>query len=82
MEAEAKELQVLESLFELQRTNQRELKDCKNELVQIKQMWDLISLIDMQFDSWKKTLWQQIDTESIATLLKDIKTKQTAANLP
>jgi len=33
MEGEAKELQLLESLFELQRTNQRELKDCKNELI-------------------------------------------------
>jgi len=81
MENEAKELQVLESLFELQRTNQKELKDCRSELVHVKKMWDLISLIDMQFDSWKKTLWQQIDTESIATLLKDIKTKQTAPNL-
>jgi hypothetical protein len=38
-------------------------------------MWDLIALIDMQFDSWKKTLWDVINTESIATLLKDIKTK-------
>lgn len=57
MEDEAKELQVLESLFELQRTNQKELKDCKNELKQLKHMWDLISLIDMQFMSWKSTLW-------------------------
>lgn len=44
-------------------------------------MWDLVSLIDFQFDSWKRTLWDQIDTESIASLLKDIKTKQTAPNL-
>jgi dynein heavy chain len=82
MEAEAKELQHLESLFELQRTNQKELKDCKNELIQLKKMWDLISLIDMQFESWKKTLWEQINTDDMASLLKDIKTKQTAPNLP
>lgn len=72
---------MLESLFELQRTNQKELKECKSELVSLKQMWDLISLIDLQFDSWKKTLWDNINAESIATLLKDIKTKQTAPNL-
>jgi dynein heavy chain, axonemal len=44
-------------------------------------MWDLISLIDMQFDAWKQTLWDQINTDDMASLLKDIKTKQTAPNL-
>ena len=53
MENEAKDLQVLESLFDLQRTNYKELKDCKNELINLKRMWDLIALIDTQFDSWK-----------------------------
>lgn len=57
MEQQAKELQTLEQLFELQRTKQKELNDCKNELVQLKQMWDLISIIDGQFESWKETLW-------------------------
>jgi len=33
MEEDAKQLQVLEQLFELQRTKQKELNDCKNELV-------------------------------------------------
>lgn len=33
MEEEARELQMLESLFDLQRTNYKELKDCKVELV-------------------------------------------------
>ena len=47
MEDEAKELQMLESLFDLQRTNYKELKDCKTELVQMKKLWDLISLIDL-----------------------------------
>jgi dynein heavy chain len=65
MEEEAKELQTLESLFELQRTKQKELVDCKNELVQLKQMWDLISIIDGQFESWKETLWDNIDAENL-----------------
>ena len=47
----------------MQRTGYKQLKDCKQELVSLKEMWDLIALIDMQFDSWKKTLWDQIDTE-------------------
>jgi dynein heavy chain len=57
MEDEAKELQTLESLFDLQRTNYKELKDCKFELIQVKKLWDLVSLIDLQFGNWKKTLW-------------------------
>jgi len=78
MEEEAKELQTLEQLFELQRTKQKELVDCKNELVQLKQMWDLISIIDGQFESWKETLWDNIDAENLETLLKNMKQNQTA----
>ena len=73
MEDEAKSLQVLEQLFELQRTKQKELNDCKNELVQLKQMWDLISIIDGQFESWKETLWDDIDADNLEMLLKNMK---------
>jgi dynein heavy chain len=73
MEEEAKELQTLEQLFELQRTKQKELVDCKNELVQLKQMWDLISIIDGQFESWKETLWDNIDADNLEALLKNMK---------
>lgn len=82
IEEEAKELQVLESLFDLQRTTYKEIKDCKNELVSLKQMWDLVALIDGQFDSWKKTLWDQIDTDELEVLIKDMLTKQVAPTMP
>lgn len=39
-------------------------------------MWDLVALIDMQFESWKKTLWDLIDTENLTQLIKDMQTKQ------
>jgi len=81
MEEEAKKLQVLEQLFELQRTKQKELVDCKNELCQLKQMWDLISIIDGQFESWKTTLWDNIDADNLEQLLKNMKASQTAPNL-
>ena len=81
MEEEAKKLQVLEQLFELQRTKQKELVDCKNELVQFKQMWDLISIIDGQFESWKETLWDNIDADNLEQLLKNMKTNQTNPTL-
>jgi hypothetical protein len=39
-------------------------------------MWDLIALIDLQFDSWRSTLWDKIDTDLLMTLIKDMQTKQ------
>jgi dynein heavy chain, axonemal len=60
----------------LERTFYKELKDCKAELISLKKMWDLISLIDLQFDSWKKTLWEQIDTDILQTVIKDMQGKQ------
>jgi dynein heavy chain len=81
MEEKAKELQVLEQLFELQRTKQKELQECKNELVSLKQMWDLISIIDGQFDSLKETLWDNIDADSLETNLKAMKDNQTKPTL-
>ena len=82
MENEAKDLQVLESLFDLQRTNYKELKDCKAELTSLKRMWDLIALIDTQFESWKKQLWDAIDTENLVMLIKKMMDEQTKPLLP
>ena len=48
MERQAKEMQIFD---------QKELNDCKNELVLLKEMWDLISNIDGQLESVKDLLW-------------------------
>jgi dynein heavy chain len=50
--AEAAELNNLETLFDMQKSSYKQLKDCKTELVLLKQMWDLVSLIDYQFEAW------------------------------
>jgi len=44
-------------------------------------MWDLISIIDGQFEAWKETLWDVIDADNLEVLLKAMKTNQTAPNL-
>jgi len=72
----------MESLFDMQRTNYKALKDCKNELVSLKEMWDLIALIDNQFDSWKQTLWDQINTDNLTALIKDMQSKQCNPTAP
>jgi dynein heavy chain len=47
LEEEARELNNLETLFDLQRSSYKQLKDCKSELISLKEMWDLVALIDM-----------------------------------
>ncbi len=82
MEEEAKKLNNLETLFDIQKSTYKPLKDCKNELLALKYMWDLIALIDYQFVSWKKTLWEKINTDQLEQLIKDMQQKQTNPNAP
>jgi dynein heavy chain len=65
LEDEAKTLNNLETLFDMQKSTYKALKDCRNDLQNLKQMWDLISLIDYQFETWKSTLWDKIDTDNL-----------------
>lgn len=76
LETEASELNNLETLFDMQKSTYKQLKDCRNELCSLKQMWDLISLIDFQFDAWKTTKWKDINVESLSTQIRDMQTKQ------
>jgi len=64
-EEEAKTLNKLETLFDMQKSSYKALKDCRNDLQNLKQMWDLIALIDFQFETWKSTLWDKIDTDNL-----------------
>ena len=82
LEDEAKEYNNLETLFELQKSGYKQLKDCKNELLSLKYMWDLISLADFQFNAWKSTLWDKIDTDALLAQIKEMQTKQTNPQNP
>lgn len=42
----------------------------------------MIALIDNQFDSWKRTLWDQINTENLTQLIKDMQQKQCSPTNP
>jgi hypothetical protein len=48
----------------------------------MKNLWDLISLIDLQFGNWKKTLWDAIDTDELEMLIKEMLTKQANPTVP
>jgi dynein heavy chain len=59
----------------MQKSSYKQLKECSTELKYLKQMWDLISLIDYQFDAWKSTLWDKIDTEDLMVQIREMQTK-------
>jgi hypothetical protein len=61
----------------MQKSTYKALKDCKLDLYNLKQMWDLVSLIDFQFDTWKNTLWDKIDVDNLMSQIKEMQTKQT-----
>jgi len=79
---EAADLKNQESLFDLESSNYKELKECQKDLENLKKMWDLIALIDLQFDNWRSTLWDKIDTYLLQTLIKDMSTKQCSPAAP
>ena len=65
MQTESEKLRNLETLFDLTESKFKQLDDCRVDLLHLKKNWDLIALIDTQFDAWKKTLWDQIDTDGL-----------------
>lgn len=73
-------LRNLEGLFDLTESKFKQIDECKNDLVNLKRNWDLISCIDSQFDAWKKTLWDQIDTDTLTQSTREMQSKQTNPN--
>ena len=50
------EFNELELLFDLQMSNYRTLKDCNDDLILLKNLWDAIVLSRETFDSWNDIL--------------------------
>lgn len=80
MQETSDKLRNLEGLFDLTESKFKQIVDCKNDLVNLKRNWDLISCIDSQFDAWKKTLWDQIDTDTLTQSTREMQSKQTNPN--
>ena len=62
-EQEAKENAELEDLFELERRQYKPLKECLSDLKNLKVLWDLITLVNLQYNDWKGKLWRQIKAD-------------------
>ena len=84
IEAEAKEYENLENLFELEQTNYKQLKDCRSDLKNLKIFWDACAMVTYQYNNWKQKTWKSIKSDvlqetnkvlsqQIKTLPKDIR---------
>ncbi|CAG9311235.1 unnamed protein product [Blepharisma stoltei] len=72
IDKEASGYNELNELFELEKSNYRPLKECRQEVGMLKILWDAISLVQNQYNDWKNTLWDKIDTEDLLEQNKNL----------
>ena len=65
-------------LFEVNMPEYKQLKACRKEVCMLKTLWDIIYLVIGSIDDWKKTLWKDINVETMEMeckkFVKDIRT--------
>ncbi|KAJ9460839.1 Dynein beta chain [Diplonema papillatum] len=71
-EQQAKELNELLDLFEKQTTDLPELKECRHELILLKQLWDMVSHVKSQFSDWWAQTFKTMDAEELIAKTKDM----------
>jgi dynein heavy chain len=76
----AQEYNNLELLFDMVQSNYRDLKDAQDDLVLLKNLWDIIGLVKDTFLDWNSTLWDKIDTDELLMRVKEVQTQ--VKNLP
>ncbi|KAG8346214.1 putative Dynein heavy chain N terminal region 2 domain1 [Trypanosoma vivax] len=61
IEKEAKKLQDLQELFDLNPSLFKEIRECRLELMMLKQVWDLNEHVMSQFSDWMKSTFKNAD---------------------
>ncbi|NXF83974.1 DYH9 protein, partial [Sclerurus mexicanus] len=52
-------------LFEVMVPEYKQLKQCRKELCLLKELWDMISLVNTSLDDWQTTKWVDINVENM-----------------
>jgi dynein heavy chain len=65
MEKEMKYIHEAAQLFEVNTSDYKQLKACRKDVVMLKQLWDMVFLVNSSFDAWKTTLWKDINVEQM-----------------
>ncbi|NXW79744.1 DYH9 protein, partial [Hirundo rustica] len=65
MEAAMTSIYESAGLFEVMVPEYKQLKQCRKELCLLKELWDMISLVNTSLDEWQTTRWADINVESM-----------------
>uniref|UniRef100_A0A8C9W079 Dynein axonemal heavy chain 17 n=1 Tax=Scleropages formosus TaxID=113540 RepID=A0A8C9W079_SCLFO len=53
------------SLFEVNIPDYKQLKQCRKDVLLLKELWDMIIVVDSSITDWKKTRWREINVEDM-----------------
>ncbi|NXY11890.1 DYH9 protein, partial [Pteruthius melanotis] len=65
MESAMASIQESAGLFEVTVPEYKQLKQCRKELCLLKELWDMISLVNTSLEGWQTTRWVDINVESM-----------------
>ncbi len=65
METTMAELIVSANLFEVNISDYKQLKQCRKELPILKEMWDLVLVVQSCLEAWQTTPWRQINVDDM-----------------
>ncbi|XP_030817712.1 dynein heavy chain 17, axonemal [Camarhynchus parvulus] len=76
LEKEMEALATSAALFEVSVPEYKQLKTCRRELRLLKDLWDMVTLVNMSIASWKTTKWAELNVEDM-----DIECKKFAKDI-
>uniref|UniRef100_A0AAX7TU92 Dynein axonemal heavy chain 17 n=1 Tax=Astatotilapia calliptera TaxID=8154 RepID=A0AAX7TU92_ASTCA len=53
------------SLFEVTVSEYRQLRQCRHEVVLLKELWDMITMVESTMTAWRTTSWREINVEDM-----------------
>ncbi|GCB69230.1 hypothetical protein scyTo_0001016 [Scyliorhinus torazame] len=65
MEATMRTINESAGLFEVNVPDYKQLKQCRKEVCHLKELWDMIFLVDSNMNDWKTTKWREINVENM-----------------
>ncbi|NXH39972.1 DYH17 protein, partial [Dicaeum eximium] len=76
LEKEMGELATSAALFEVSLPEYKQLKTCRKELRLLKDLWDMVTLVNLNIATWKTTKWAELNVEDM-----DIECKKFAKDI-
>eukprot|EP00760_Papus_ankaliazontas_P013352 PhM_4_TR15700/c3_g1_i1/m.85000/K10408/DNAH; dynein heavy chain, axonemal len=72
VERESLDLNDVQQLFDLTRTEFRELRESRTDLRLLKDVWDLIAFVRIMFQDWLQSIFKHVDVESFLDEIKKL----------